>query len=120
MVNEAKAVAQMRDVPPDVRYATPEEEIELYEYWDEKVDPVAVFSERFLKYVDDGMTPDGAVTEAILDTSAAGFVHRLKMAGLEGRLTLTEQTAWLEDMAMKSRAHREKAAAEEETDAFGV
>jgi hypothetical protein len=108
MVGESKAVAGMRGLPADVRYATPQEELDLFDQWDEKVDPVAVLQERFAKHTADGLPPEMAMAEAIVETCAAGFSKRLKMAGGSGRLSLTEQTAYLERMAKKSRARREK------------
>lgn len=114
MVGEAKAVSSMRGLPGDLRYTTPEEELALYDQWDEKVDPVAVMTERFAKHIGDGLPPDMAIAEAIVETAAAGFSNRLKLAGSQGRLTLSEQTAYLERMAKKSRARREKAVSDED------
>jgi hypothetical protein len=108
LFGEAKQVSEMRGLPPDVRHATPEEELALYDEWDDRVDPQAVLTERFQKHVAAGLTPDGALAEAILETAAAGFSKRLKMAQGAGRLTLTEQVRWLEQMAMKSRANKNK------------
>lgn len=109
LTGEARQVSEMRGLPPDVRYATPEEELDLYDTWDDAVDPRAVLTERFQHHVTNGMPEDGALAEAMLETAAAGFKNRLKMAQGAGRLTLTEQTRWLEDMAMKSRKRRESA-----------
>ena len=103
LMGEARQVAQMRGLPPDVRYATPDEEMALYDEWDDSVDPNAVLAERFQKHLSDGVPEDMALTEAVLETCAAGFKNRLKMAGGAGRLTLTEQTRWLEQMATKRR-----------------
>jgi hypothetical protein len=106
LMGEAKQVAELRGLPPDVRYATPEEELDLFDTWDDAVDPQAVLSERFQHHVTNGMPEDGALAEAILEASAAGFSKRLEMAQGAGRLTLTEQTKWLEDTATKSRERR--------------
>ncbi len=103
LTGEAKQVAEQRGLPPEVRFATPAEELALFDEWDDRVDPVAVLNERFQKYTQDGLPPDHAMTEAILDTCAAGFHNRLKMAQGGGRLSLTEQTKYLEDMGTKPR-----------------
>lgn len=113
MVSDAKAVAAMRGLPADVRYTTPEEELDLFDQWDDKVDPVAVLQERFVKHTQDGLPPDQAMAEAVVETCAAGFKNRLKLAGGAGRLTLTEQAKYLETMAQKSRARREQRATPE-------
>lgn len=120
MVGQAKAVATQRGLPAELRYTTPEEELDLYDRWDEKVDPVAVMQERFAKHTGDGLPPEQAMAEAIVETSAAGFSNRLKLAGLQGRLTLTEQTAYLERMAKKSRARRERRAGTTEAPDMGA
>jgi hypothetical protein len=109
LMGEAKQVAEMRGLPPEMRFATPDEELALYDEWDDTVDPQAVLTERFQFHVTSGMPEDGALAEAILEASAAGFKNRLRMAQGAGRLKLTDQTRWLEDMAMKSRKRREAA-----------
>jgi hypothetical protein len=47
LMGEAKQVAEMRGLPPEMRFATPDEELALYDEWDDTVDPQAVLTERF-------------------------------------------------------------------------
>jgi hypothetical protein len=101
MVGEARIVSGMRGMPPNLRYATPEEEDALFDEWDDAVDPRAVLAERLQKHLADGQPPDVALTEAVLETCAAGFKNRLKMAQGGGRITLTEQVRYLEAKAAK-------------------
>ena len=108
LVGEAQGVAAQRGLPPDLRYTTPEEELALYNQWDDKVDPIAVMQERFAKHTQDGLPPEMAMAEAIVETCAAGFSNRLRLAGGAGRITLAAQAKYLESMAMKSRRAREK------------
>ncbi len=98
---EAKAVAGMRGLPPELRYATPDEELLLYYTWDAAVDPHAVMMERLQKHIGAGMPPDAALAEAILEASAAGYVNKLKMGQADGRLDLASQVKYHEQMAAK-------------------
>lgn len=102
VMGEAGQVAQIRGMPPELRYATPDEEILLFYQWDDKVNPLEVLAERFKKHLDSGMPEDGALTEAVLEASAAGYTNKLKLAQSGDRVTsLVKQTKYLEDMAAK-------------------
>ena len=102
MVGEAQVVSGMRGLPANLRFATPEEELALFNEADEKVDPRAVLAERLQKHLDDGQPPDVALAEAVLEAAAVTFPNRLKMAQGGGRITLTAQCAYLEKMAQKT------------------
>ncbi len=106
---EAKQMAAIRGTPAGLRTATPEEELRLFNEWDEKVDPMAVMQERMGFHLQAGLQPEDAYVEAVLDTCAAGFKNRLKMSAGGGRLTLSEQTSYLEKTAERARKARETA-----------
>lgn len=101
LTSEAEQVAAMRGLPADIRYATPEEELRLYYQADPNVNPQQAVQQQFAKHMSEGMTPDGALAEAILETSAILFPNKLKMGQTAHPTSLTQQVAYHNAMAAK-------------------